>query len=905
MTASFVKKVHEMEFPDEPELCFELTKLPDPPANWRWLNNKTAKEFASTKDYSVDLVKAWARIYFWGIYWTPKQYSPKSEIIKNLWKLMYHTPQKYRPQSFSEFYDLNRDSGPRFIKWDANVYEQTVPISRHYPNMPAEGQPASKGFVRPPWVPDWISDSHAEQYLYPMYLPGTEPVPIITDGEPGNPATEFGTRPHPRVKRNDVSEKAPRKHVTKKQPTQLPAPPAPVLDPAERQHWLDRIDQEMKSMLYTTNLPTPHIPHIALPIPPEPGQELVKQKIEQAIMKLTYSELERHHDAPLRKPHSSSLAVSSDDLQFVQISAHPTVAGLMLDPSTLQWHESAKAGGEFGVPYQYRGRGPVWANNSCAIDSCIVAGMLLDAGCTVVDRKDNKAVQYTELERAFIEVTNMNWDVLDDIVSCQLRDQYFHLISSTVPIIKMGQPSPTWAVWAESTRNFAQFQLIFEENTTGCECMHYPCERRRKFGSCISVAIQESDATGVEISTLIERVLHSSIIEPCHRCDNLLGNITQVRVEKLPYRLVLNNYNKAPLRPLNHTQTVTFRYYNIKGDESLATYRWLGGVYQSNGHVRVFWRDGKRGERESGNLCIYDGQLNSGVIIGGVPPQHPTEQVPFEYLQDGFCLVFYERVLNPTSEALTSAMRTVQNMAKTVREGGDFLVNHKGWMPKEPQAHHPLPRAINVIADRYYDAHRNDIPRASDGNHNFLNIRDLATVAPSDLHRGLGSIGIFGDEMDWTTAEQPFNEFDSLLQSPSLFTPYPDMWPQGQPPAGARGALEFPCLPRTPTPTASQVTTLANSRSKDSRNSRGDFAISSSRVRASARSYMSTPAQPRALEKLDKSIGFNNSLNGPAKRVAKKAAKKVAKATAEAPKKVVKAKRGPKKGKKKVTKKKR
>lgn len=67
-----------------------------------------------------------------------------------------------------------------------------------------------------------------------------------------------------------------------------------------------------------------------------------------------------------------------------------------------------------GQPLAYRGRGPIWHKNSCAIDCCLVVARLLNLGITTADRgllaRDDWLNSLTPLERHFLQITGLPWE---------------------------------------------------------------------------------------------------------------------------------------------------------------------------------------------------------------------------------------------------------------------------------------------------------------------------------------------------------------------------------------------------------------------------------------------------------------------------------------------------------------
>lgn len=156
-------------------------------------------------------------------------------------------------------------------------------------------------------------------------------------------------------------------------------------------------------------------------------------------------------------------------------------------------------------------------------------------------------------------------------------------------------------------------------------------------------------------------------------------------------RLVVQPHYKA--RILEHTQDATFEWTDTNNAVQTATYRWLGGVYMSNSHYRVYWTDNERGESSNGEIRMYDSMLNFGLIIGGIPPEDARERVPAAWRDVPIPFLVYERILNPSSELLDSAIKSLSSMKAMQNNNKLILQEHTPW-PRQDQAneesHHRL-----------------------------------------------------------------------------------------------------------------------------------------------------------------------------------------------------------------------
>ena len=68
----------------------------------------------------------------------------------------------------------------------------------------------------------------------------------------------------------------------------------------------------------------------------------------------------------------------------------------------------------------------MWSNNSCWMDSVIVAGMLLDAGSIVADRggEANWEQSLNAFGQMYLDTLSMNWDGFTEADSIIHRDLF-------------------------------------------------------------------------------------------------------------------------------------------------------------------------------------------------------------------------------------------------------------------------------------------------------------------------------------------------------------------------------------------------------------------------------------------------------------------------------------------------
>lgn len=420
-------------------------------------------------------------------------------------------------------------------------------------------------------------------------------------------------------------------------------------------------------------------------------QQAIVEAVEREMLRMAYRGLERH---PLAFPIGicpTLIATSAEDFSnpprefpgALRVRLTRDVSGLesRFDPN--------------GALYSYRGRGPISTNNSSSVDCTIVAGKLLDAGSTISDRREEQDWEATlaPVERAFIEATTIKWDGFSKNSGDQARKHFWTLLNGRINHHNLtyldrqfciDERLPPTVIWEFCTASFQQFQFRYEEGFAACPCQNIEEVTNRPIDiSSIEPRFEESDTLGVTMQVLLNRFFERCEPTICPACSDP-RSVTIKSFGELPLRLVVKPDQRALL--CQHTsKNISFKYSNLQNEEMVATYRWLGGVYWLTppgqpGRYAVFWTDDKRGEITTGNVCMYDGTQNSGVIVGNIPPANPEERVPGEWRAPGSIqLLFYERVINPSLDTLTTARDAVNNMIRAVDRKELILENHRQW----------------------------------------------------------------------------------------------------------------------------------------------------------------------------------------------------------------------------------
>jgi hypothetical protein len=828
--------------------------------------------------------------YFWGIHYEKQlvtlHYTRKRRNIidlkKTLWKLFYYMQEQHRPTSWQELFNFNRDSGPRLMRY--NLRPRPAPFSRWYRTLPEIDVPILSGYERPSDANPETSDGYLQQFFFSAdtYTSPPQSVPrlitansvVVSEQEVGERLQEYIEPPQsplfepggvPLDRRNPGAPEGPgkRRRLSPGAPAYTGPKPIgpgsfdPIYAAPLRKHddpifaypshsplfATAPVDYQQINILVDTALSSAYDPRNATEV------------IEKALIKIAYNDLERDPSAPVRTvPTAQLTARSLSELFNTQLGTFNNIANVRLDPATFKWDPS-------GLVYPLRGRGPIWSGNSCSIDAVITVGILIDAGCTKIDRYNNRQADFKDIEKAFIETINVAWDVLDEHNSRVQRDMFFQKICNTYASMQMGSPIPPWAVWAEGTKSFAQFRFYYAERVVPCRCTKKSAFVMSHQGSCVMPAYRKGDEKGIGVSQLLERCFYARKGSKCTACGQF--NIRSERkVGQLPLRLTMTFDGRTKV--LDHTKDLDFQYVDYGDNNRRARYRWLGGVYIYQGHARVYWTDTKRGEYETGNVCMYDGQLNHGLIVGGIPGYNKNNRVPIEWCTGGAIpLVFYERIMNPTKEVLTAALQTVQDMILLKSQDKHLLQNHTPWASCTPQAQkEPWNRVLPGLAQPFTafppltdfdpDPHLrgsalsppaqlidSDSPPSvgppvtpTTVNWDSLNpalldpdVIDFSLIDPALLVNNISQPPAQYPAFSWLGYREPGpdpgfcsppttvnqsetqNEIESYhgaldftQQDPSWFAAVSNIWPQGQP--AEEGALDFPTIAENPQPQA-------------------------------------------------------------------------------------------------------
>jgi len=333
-----------------------------------------------------------------------------------------------------------------------------------------------------------------------------------------------------------------------------------------------------------------------------------------------------------------------------------------------------------GYPMPYRGRGPVWGQNSCHVDCCIVAARLMSVGQVKADlleqSRRNHLKDLTPFQKCFRDMLALPWEIYTSRTNISRRDEFLDQYYARRAALEKGgrkgsmqAGNDSWQICAEG---FGQFEYTVYKQTSCDNCSYVspaPADP-------LSTGVLEFDAPDTAYWKGKERDNTTDFFRKhfnqkpfrggCKQrgCE---GQVLRTRViqGELPQRLVLPTPTIPPGKvghsPISKhrdivgatSNLITVTYQTATGQD-IAQYRWLGGIYQRQRHLRLYWSDRDRGD--GNNLIVYDGMNLQGSIVGGVPPYEPYNAVPPPWSQ-GCDVLFYERIYPEKAHLNAEAIR--------------------------------------------------------------------------------------------------------------------------------------------------------------------------------------------------------------------------------------------------------
>ncbi|GFF90357.1 hypothetical protein CNMCM8927_001631 [Aspergillus lentulus] len=657
---------------------FILAEMPDPPPSWKFLG-ESADVVLRTRKYVREQMVAMLDFYSWGIDTGMPSRLTNLRILQALWKIFYYTADYHRPRSFRDLLDFEgKDGGPRLLSCEID-HPSLLPISRYYPDPPALDGTTQPDFVRPANAAANIPDIYLERMNKPSRDLDMSETEALGSSPPAMGTLNLGGNGNTAAFQNNnlttavVSAAAgPLANPT----LTAPANPTGVFIPAPA-------------------------PSAVVRVPAHMARAIIED-VEKVVMKYAYLELERDASAApqtVARPYLTALDERDISKAIVGLYHANAQVRLSLDP-----HDPTRTIIDpTGNDYPCRGRGPIWKNNSSTIDSLIVVGKLLDAGSTVIDRKRaGWETRFGALERAFIEATDVNWDVLSLDENSEMRDHFWEVVQEHVAGVQPGLLSPLWTVWSDCAGHFDQFHFTYREAVAPCQCTGQTATVQAHTKTFVAPDLHPGDMHGVSMTEVMARPFAPLLHADCTTCNAPQSVTIERRFDTLPLRMVVGLDEQVSVK--NHTKDITFDFCDGDGQLQKATYRWLGGIYYKDYRYRVFWTDTKRGETDHGFLKMYDSTMNAGLIIGDIPPAHRDERVPPEWWRNtSVPFLVYERVMDPEPEVFSLAYHSLLDMMKVKMEGKLVAQEHTPWTRAEPALPTQSPPWDRILpnADRF------------------------------------------------------------------------------------------------------------------------------------------------------------------------------------------------------------
>ena len=352
---------------------------------------------------------------------------------------------------------------------------------------------------------------------------------------------------------------------------------------------------------------------------------------------------------------------------------------------------------DFRSSFPYRGRGPIWGDNSCALDCCIVAARILNLGITIAD-KGAYLIHHTWMAsldanvRGFVDLTTRaDWETMSAQQNVDIRQNFLRnvvypaLQQSWVPNGRFLSAAALWEIFTVGVGQF-QFRTSTRVECQTCNAQYFqnatPTGTATGVQLLWQVRLQPNDPKP-SMEHLLNRQFstrpqdpmdHLIRLRPCRNCNATASTSKRIVLHgRLPPRLVVAPHTSYADVVGATSSAIRVRYTTHDGEGRMATYRWIGGIYNAGKHFRLYWTDCSITDRNC-TVKMYDGKQLSGAIVGGIPPaggsiQHdgstiggpagegirrigainPDDRVP-KYWSDSATLLYYERISDVASE---------------------------------------------------------------------------------------------------------------------------------------------------------------------------------------------------------------------------------------------------------------
>ncbi|KAL2869794.1 uncharacterized protein BJX67DRAFT_321244 [Aspergillus lucknowensis] len=635
----------------------DLDALPDPPDDYNPLGYSRLFSYTTTRRPNKNDGLRWTEFYFWGIKVDWGRGPTLASIERAMRKLMWYTAPHHQPGDWDEMNAMEGDAGPRTVDYtkipwttrsQTTLQQQGLmfaPVSRYYPDLPGPSFSLPATFRRPPDAPAHWTDEMVYQSQQ-----------IVRR------AANSGS--------NAPGASRKRRHRAQGKP---PLTEDPKIENFQTE------DSETEDDVAVPKFFSPPEPDLG------PGaRQAVQDAVERAIMNIAYSGLDRHPDAASRLPPRDKTATTEEEILRSAVCSTSANSHVRLRTDGRgQLHIDRS-----GIPWVLKGRGPVYTDDSSVVDCMITVGKMLDAGSTNADRSDPQwDTKLSRLQRAFIELSDANWDLCTFETGAQMKGGFVQILRQAIYQFGDQTPSAVPLLWKAVARHLGQVAFKFEQTRNPCKCTITPQASEAKTLCYMAPDFYPSDSTGVTMQALFERTFQARQGWPCQNCGDG-ENVLEKSFHTLPLRLAVTLDPRVSI--IDHTDDITFLYRPVGYVEqrTVGVYRWIGGIYQDRGAYRVFWNDTRRGEVNDGRVCEYDSTLH-GLIVSEEPngegfDEQPKHRVPPRWWDSKpVPLLFYERVLNPSSDVLKVALSTIEEMGVDQRLGVPTFISHRPWAKTE------------------------------------------------------------------------------------------------------------------------------------------------------------------------------------------------------------------------------
>ncbi|KAH0556812.1 hypothetical protein GP486_005396, partial [Trichoglossum hirsutum] len=325
--------------------------------------------------------------------------------------------------------------------------------------------------------------------------------------------------------------------------------------------------------------------------------------------------------------------------------------------------------------------------NSSGIDCLIVAGMFLDVGQTTADRGSDSRSDWlkklTPLQREYLDAVRTDWNAYTRTGSVKKKKGFYDAVLRALNF-EYREFTPPASVWVGPlATNFHQFTFHVAVRKTCAKCGFTSIDGGPEGQRVLSVDVDFDVVQEDPKFTLSYYLSHYFDYrtfqdeKATFHCGVPPSKLRKIVVGGLPPRLVVTpeaRKDAAVSIPEHTKRNISFHYADETGSERSAIYRWIGGIYFSKQHYRVYWDDS---ESRDGVIKVYDGQQPFsagsparaglfGTIIGGLEPPATGERVPSPW-SEAPCLLFYERVdTMPSFEQLDVIRRIAEKLKQTM-----------------------------------------------------------------------------------------------------------------------------------------------------------------------------------------------------------------------------------------------